>query len=108
MSGEQDEDKPFVIRVGGIDIDYAKSLGFYGGIGMAVAFGIVAPELAAFVALVPLLKLFKRKNAGIAEKFGAAVLEGAAKPLGGDAEEVVRPAWEDDQEAERSSPVRAR
>jgi len=97
MPEEQTEDQPFVSRVGPIDVDWPRSLGFYGGIALAIAFDLIAPELALFVAVVPLIKLFKRQHATKPEKLVAAVIEGAAKPLGGDAEETVRPAWLDDE-----------
>lgn len=93
MPEEQTEDQPFVSRVGPIDIDWPRSIGFYGGIALAIAFDLIAPELALFVAIVPLVKLFKRPHATKPERLVAAVIEGAAKPLGGDAEETVRPAW---------------
>ena len=92
MSEEQDEDQPFITRVGPIDIDWPKSIGFFGGIAVAVALELIAPELALFVAAVPIIKLFKRKRATKPERFVAAVIEGAAKPLGGDAQATVRPA----------------
>ncbi len=69
-----------------------------GALGAAVANSRSSlPPLGAFIALVPLLKLLKRKNASTAERLVAAVLEGAGKPVGGDAEGVVRPAWVDDE-----------
>jgi hypothetical protein len=96
---DEDEDKAFVTRLGPIDIDWPRAVGFYGGIAAAVAFDLIAPPLALFVAAVPLLKLLKRQHASKAEKAIAAVLEGASKPVGGDAEAVVRPAWVDDEKA---------
>ena len=93
---DQQEDQPFVQRIGPIDVDWPRSIGFYGGIALAIAFDLIAPELALFVAIVPLVKLFKRRHATKPEKLVAAVIEGAAKPLGGDAEETVRLAWSDD------------
>ena len=93
MADEQKEDQPFVSRVGPVDIDWPRSLGFFGGIALAIAFDLIAPELALFVACVALVKLLKRRHATRAEKAVAAVLEGAAKPLGGDAQETIRPAW---------------
>ncbi len=99
----QQEDEPFVTRIGPVHVDWPRSLGYFGGIALAVAFDLVAPEIALFVAVIPIVKLFKRKNATRIEKAVAAVIEGAAKPLGGDAESTVRPAdrdeepfWEDD------------
>ena len=100
---KQNEGEPFVSRIGPLHIDWPRSLGYFGGIAAAVAFDLIAPELALFVALIPIVKLFKRKDATKIEKAIAAVIEGAAKPLGGDAEATVRPAdrdeepfWEDD------------
>ncbi len=98
MANEQDEDRDFTTRIGPVDIDWPRALGFYGGIAVALALDVVAPELALFVAAVPLLKLLKRRRATRPERLVAAVLEGAAKPIGGDAEAVVRPAWSDDEE----------
>jgi hypothetical protein len=99
----QDDDEPFVVRLGPVHVDVPRSLGYFGGIGLAVAFELIAPELALFVALIPIVKLFKRKNATKIEKALAAVVEGAAKPLGGDAESTVRSVprleiWEDGPE----------
>ena len=91
MADEQQEEAPFISHVGPIDIDWPRSLGFYGGIALALAFELIAPEIALFVAVVPIVKLFKRKRATRPERFVAAVIEGAAKPLGGDAQETVRP-----------------
>jgi hypothetical protein len=108
MPEEQTEDQPFVSRVGPIDIDWPRSIGFYGGIAVAIAFDLIAPELALFVALVPLVKLFKRQHATKPEKLVAAIVEGAAKPLGGDAEETVRPAWADDEKRQAQKSKRAR
>jgi hypothetical protein len=94
---DDDEDKKYVTRVGPIDIDWPRAAGFYGGIVAAVAFDLIAPPLAFFIAAVPLLKLLKRQRASAAEKILASVLEGASKPVGGDAESVVRPAWVDQE-----------
>jgi len=93
----RDEDRPFVTRLGPVTVDWPRTLGFYGGLGLAVAFDLVAPPLAAFVALVPLLKLLKRKDATKTERAIAAVLEGAAQPVGGDAESTIRPTWQQDE-----------
>ena len=103
MAGDQQrEDRPFVQRIGPVDVDWARSIGFYGGIALAIGFELIAPELALFVAAVPLVKLLKRKHATRIEKALAAIVEGAAKPLGGDAEESVRPAWIDEEKAAES------
>ncbi len=45
---EHEEDRPFVSRVGSLSVDWPRTLGFYGGLGVAVALDVVAPPLAAF------------------------------------------------------------
>ena len=99
MPDEQEEDRRFTTHIGPVVIDWPRTVGFYGGIAAALAFELVAPELALFVAAVPLLKLLKRKHATAVERVVAALFEGAAKPVGGDAEATVKPAWLDNAEA---------
>jgi hypothetical protein len=102
MGEEADkEDSAFITRIGPVDVDWPRTVGFYGGVAAAIAFDLIAPELAIFVAAVPLIKLMKRKNATTVERAIAAVLEGAAKPVGGDADSTVRPAWLDDERQEK-------
>lgn len=69
----------------------------------AVAFDVIAPPLGIFIAAMPLVKLLKRRHATAPERFVAAIVEGAGKPVGGDAEGVVRPAWVDDEKHARAS-----
>jgi len=97
MGEEQTEEREFVTTIGGLRIDWPRAAGYYGAVAAAVAFDVIAPPLGIFIAAVPLLKLLKRKNAAKAERFVAAVIEGAGKPVGGDAEGVVRPKWVDDE-----------
>jgi len=84
------EEKELVACLGPLAIDVPRTLGYFAGVGAAVAFGLIAPELALFVAAVPFLKLLKRKDAPKVERFIGAVLEGAAKPVGGDSEGCIR------------------
>lgn len=97
MSDEK-EDEEFVTRVGPLKVDWPRSIGYFGGIGIAVALDLIAPPLALFVAAVPLLKLLKRREAPRIERAIGAVLEGMAKPIGGDAESTVRLADADEDE----------
>jgi len=92
-----DDDDVGLQKLGPILIDWPRSLGYFGGVAAAIAFDLIAPELALFVAAVPLIKLLKREDASEIEKMIAGVIEGAAKPLGGDAEATVRPAWLDER-----------
>ena len=95
---EDEDDHPLQQRIGPVLIDWPRSVGYFGGVALAIAYDLIAPELAMFVAAVPLVKLLERKHATNVEKTMAAVFEGAAKPLGGDAESTVRPSWLDDEQ----------
>ena len=88
--GEEPEDRGLVTRLGPLEIDWPKSIGYYGGIGLAVAFELIEPPLAIFIAAIPLLKLAKQPRDPWPLRVVADMLEGAAKPVGGDAESVVR------------------
>jgi hypothetical protein len=88
--GKGPEDRGLVTRIGALEIDWPKSLGYYGGIGLAVAFELIEPPLAIFIAAIPVLKLLKHPREPWPFRVVADVLEGAAKPVGGDAESVVR------------------
>ena len=44
--GNEPEDRGLVTRVGPLEVDWPKSLGYYGGIGLAVAFELIEPPLA--------------------------------------------------------------
>ncbi|MBV8952189.1 MAG: hypothetical protein JOZ99_15020 [Actinobacteria bacterium] len=88
--GKKPEDRGLVSRVGPLEIDWPKSVGYYGGVGLALAFELIEPPLAIFIAAIPLLKLLKRPGDSWPVRVVADVLEGAAKPVGGDAESVVR------------------
>jgi hypothetical protein len=94
---DEDEDGEFTSRIGPLDIDWPRSLGYFGGIGLALAFDLIAPPIAIFVAVVPFLKLLKRPGANLVERAVAATLEGVAKPVGGDSDATIRLAKTDDE-----------
>ncbi|HEY1454988.1 MAG TPA: hypothetical protein VGG31_00710 [Candidatus Dormibacteraeota bacterium] len=73
-----------------IEVDWPKSLGFFGGLGAAIAFDLVPLPIAVFVASVPFLKLLNRPTAPKPQRFLSHVVDGAAKPVGGDAEGTIR------------------
>lgn len=94
------------MRVAGVTIDVPRSLGYFGGAAAAVGLGLVDPPLGVFIAGIPLIKVLTHRAAPTAVRFVGEVLEGGAKPLGGDAEAVVRL---DDQQLrdERASEIAA-
>ena len=103
MGNEQKEEEEFVSTIGPLKIDWPRTIGYYAAIGAAVAFDVIAPPLGLFIAAVPLLKLLKRRDASRLERLIAATAEGAGKPVGGDAEGVVRPTWVDEAKAEEEA-----
>lgn len=79
-----EQDRGMTNRIGPVKIDWPRSIGYFGGIGVAVAAGVIEPPLAIFIAAVPFLKLMNRPRASAPVRFVGQVLDGAAKPVGGD------------------------
>lgn len=86
-----DKDEPgLVSRVGPVEIDWPRSLGYFGGTALAVAAGLIEPPLGVFIAAVPFLKMLDLPHLPNRFRFVAQVFEGVAKPVGGDSEGTVR------------------
>lgn len=77
-------------RIGPIEIDWPRTIGYYGGIGLATAFELIEPPLALFIAAIPLLKMLNRPGASRPTRFVGQLLDGAAKPVGGSAEATIQ------------------
>lgn len=77
------------IELGPVQIDVPQTVGYYSGIGVGLALGILEPPLAAFIAAVPLIKILAERSS-MPARFVGELLQGAAKPIGGDAEGTVR------------------
>ena len=93
MSEEQDVNEQklgMTSRVGPFEIDWPRTIGYYGGVGLALAFDLIAPPLAIFIAAVPLLKILNRPDASGPARFAGQLFEGIAKPVGGDAEATIQ------------------
>jgi hypothetical protein len=87
----QAQDEPrLVSRVGPIEFDWPRSLGYFGGTWLAVAAGLIEPPLGLFIAAVPFLKMLDLPGLSNMPRFVGQVLEGVAKPVGGDSEGTVR------------------
>jgi len=93
-------DNRIIVNVGPVRVDVPQALGYFGGIAAAVAFGVLEPPLAAFIAAIPVLKMLADPAAPQPIRFVGEFLQGAAKPLGSDGEgtiQLVEPerAWQD-------------
>jgi hypothetical protein len=78
------------IQVGTLEIDVPRSVGYFGGLAAAVGLGLIEPPLAVFIAAVPVFKALTNTALPRAVRVVGEVLEGAAKPVGSDAEGVVQ------------------
>jgi len=79
-----------VSRIGPIEIDWPRSLGYFGGIALAVGFELVDPPIGLFIAAVPFLKMLDASRAPSPARFFGQIFDGVAKPVGGDAQGTVR------------------
>lgn len=93
--------RDMISRVGPLDIDWPRSIGYFGGIAIAVAYDLIPPPLAIFLAAIPLVKLLEQPRGPWPVRMVADMLEGAAKPVGGDAEATVRLAQDSPAKAQR-------
>lgn len=85
------KDEPrLVSRVGPVEFDLPRSIGYFGGTWVAVAAGLIEPPLGLFIAAVPFLKMLDLPGLPNLPRFVGQVLEGVAKPVGGDSEGTVR------------------
>jgi hypothetical protein len=73
-----------------IMVDWPRSIGFFGALGVAAALELVPIPVAIFVASVPFLKLLDRPRSSTPRRFVSHLVDGAAKPVGGDSEGTVR------------------
>lgn len=87
---ENRQDRGLVSRVGPLEVDWPRSIGYFGAIGLAVGAGLIEPPLGIFIAAVPLLKMLSRPGAPRAARFAGQFLDGAAKPVGGDGQGTIR------------------
>jgi hypothetical protein len=77
-------------RLGPFEIDWPRSLGYFGGIGIALGIGLIDPPVGLFIAAIPFLKMLKADRAPTPSQFVGQVLEGVAKPVGGDSQGTIR------------------
>ena len=103
--GTPPPDEPGITsKIGQVEIDWPRSLGFFGAIGAATALELIPIPIAVFVASVPFLKLLNRPDAPKASKFFSEVVAGASKPVGGDSEGTIH--WSKTAQSKRRRPSR--
>ena len=85
-----EQQQMMISHFGPIQIDWPRTIGYYGGVGLATAFGLIEPPLALFIAAIPLLKMLNHPGASAPTRFVGELLEGAAKPVGGSSEATIQ------------------
>lgn len=86
---EQQQEQGMTSRVGLIDIDWPKTIGYYGGIGVALALEVIDPPVAIFIAAIPLFKMLSHPKLPMPARIVGQILEGASQPVGGADEATV-------------------
>lgn len=79
-----------VARIGSLELDIPRSIGYFGGIGVAVTAGLIDPPLGLFIAAIPFIKMADLPGLPSMPRFLAQIFEGVAKPVGGDSEGTIR------------------
>ena len=85
-----EQEQGMTSRIGPLEIDWPRTIGYYGCIGLATAFELIEPPLALFIAAIPLLKMLNHPRASRPTRFIGQLLDGAAKPVGGSAEATIQ------------------
>jgi hypothetical protein len=76
------------VEVGTVKVDVPRSVGYFGGLSVAV--GLIEPPLALFIASEPVFEPWTNTGLPKAVRVVGELLEGAAKPVGSDAEGVIQ------------------
>jgi hypothetical protein len=93
VGNNESTEKGLVSHAGPVAIDWPRTLGYYGGISVAVAFEVIDPPLAIFVAAIPFFTMLDLPRAPRPVRFVAQVLQGASMPLGGGGPASTGPFW---------------
>ena len=66
------------------------AIGYYGGIGLALALEMMEPPLALFIAAIPIFKMLNRPRASWPTGLSSQLLHGMASPGGDDGDSAVQ------------------
>ncbi|HET9891756.1 MAG TPA: hypothetical protein VFQ42_14755 [Mycobacterium sp.] len=77
------------VQMGSVEVDIPRSVGYFGGLVAATGLGLIELPLALFIAAVPLYKILTNTAFPRPVRVVGEVLEGAAQPVGSDAEGVI-------------------
>jgi hypothetical protein len=66
------------------------AIGYYGGIGLALALEMMEPPLALFIAAIPILKMLNPSWTSWPTRLVSQLLQDTARPVGGDGDSAIR------------------
>ena len=72
------------------EIDWPMAMGYYAGIGLALAFEMMEPPLALFIAAIPIFKMLNRPRASWPTGLVSQLLHGMASPDGNDGDGAIQ------------------
>jgi hypothetical protein len=87
---EQNQDVGMTTQIGIVQVNWPQTIGYYGGIGMALAAELIEPPFAVFIAAIPIFKMLSHPILPKPARIAGQLLEGAAKPVGGSDEATVQ------------------
>ena len=85
-----EQERGLTSHIGPVEVEWPLTVGYYGGIALAVAFELIEPPLALFVAAIPFLKMLNQPGASQPTRLVSQLLQGMAKPVGGDSPSSIR------------------
>ncbi len=87
---ESKADRGLTNRIGPVEIDWPRAVGYYGGLGLAVGFGMIEPPFGLFIAAVPLFKMLNRPKSSRPVRLLSQIMDGASQPVGGDGDPAIK------------------
>jgi hypothetical protein len=85
-----EQERGLTSRIGLMEIEWPLTVGYYGGIALAVAFELIEPPLALFIAAIPFFKMLNKPSASRPTRLVSQLLQGMARPVGGDSPGSIR------------------
>jgi hypothetical protein len=80
--------KLMATRVRTVTLNVPRSLGYYGGVALAVMGGVIEPPLGVLIAATPLLKRLTHRALPVVVRFAAEALDVISRPMGSDHDAV--------------------
>ena len=84
------EEQGLTSQIGALEVDWPRSIGYFGGIWLAVSLDLIAPPVGLFIAAIPFIKMLNRPKAPKPVRLVSQLFDGAAQPVGGDAQGTIR------------------